>query len=505
MSTHRRFLSPRAGISPDTPIALARKIRIANLSALIGIGASLITALFQLLHLVPTAPNEPFFSLLPSILFCVVIFLNYVRKHRIAFVTLCVDLTCILGFLSVGYGPSSGIKYLIIATAVLPTMLFDQPIIRSLLFLLNVTAFFTVTYLQSTMWPFLVPRSEPAMLETDGYLMLNQFLLFSMLFFILNYFRKDHEAYEEIIEQKNLSLEEAKEEITTQRDELEQLNVELEQKNEEISSQRDMLEQTSRSLLETNNTFRSSIQYAQRIQHGTLPSHQEIASRYPEHFVLLKPRDIVSGDAYYFRDLGDRVILATIDCTGHGVPGALMTMTVNALLDQVVLDYRLEDPAEIMEALHTGIRRAVNPASGVSNDGMDMGLVIIHPQEGRLTYCGARHNLYHLSGDEPLQTIRATNRSVGDHLTQNRPFERHEISITPGLTIYLFSDGFPDQFGGARGKKYMRKRFRELLTQHAHQPMPDQKMLLEEELNNWTSNWSIAQVDDILVMGVAIA
>jgi ligand-binding sensor domain-containing protein/serine phosphatase RsbU (regulator of sigma subunit) len=252
-------------------------------------------------------------------------------------------------------------------------------------------------------------------------------------------------------------------------------------------------------LLESkNNDITASIRYAERIQNGMLPGEAEIASILPENVLYFKPRDIVSGDFYWCKSINGVQLFAAIDCTGHGVPGAFMSLIGNDLLNQAVGDVRLTKTGEILLQMHQGLRNYF--AKEGIDDGMDMALCALLPN-GQLQFSGAKRPLFVVRKNEVI-AIKGDRFSIGEP-TNNVSFQTEVVDLVPGDMIYIFSDGFPDQFGGDPkngGKKFMIRRFRELLVSIACLPCDQQYNALNTTLNAWKGE--LEQVDDVLVWGV---
>ncbi len=241
-----------------------------------------------------------------------------------------------------------------------------------------------------------------------------------------------------------------------------------------------------------------SINYAKKIQAAILPS-MELFSDKLDHFVLFKPRDIVSGDFYWVEEVDGQLIIIAADCTGHGVPGAFMSMLGVSLLNEIVLARKVLEPDQILNALRGKVIEALKQ-TGESRimDGMDMAVINLRQEEGKLSFSGAVNPLYHISNGT-LQQIRADNMPVAIHEVMD-PFTRHEVEFGRGDTFYIFSDGFADQFGGPLQKKYMAKNLKKFLLSVQDHPMIEQGRLLEAEFENYRNG--MTQVDDVVVIGI---
>ncbi|MBA4322002.1 MAG: hypothetical protein C0408_04220 [Odoribacter sp.] len=293
---------------------------------------------------------------------------------------------------------------------------------------------------------------------------------------------------------KNQKLAESKKQIEKINADLGIRNTEVLKQNEKILQQKDIIEQKNQSITD-------SIQYASRIQSAVLPPIDFLSEWGIDSFILYKPKDIVSGDFYWGMKKKGKIIAAAADCTGHGVPGAFMSMLGHAFLDEIVNTTEAENAADILNHLRDEIINALKQKglAGEARDGMDISLVIIDPGAGKLDYAGANNPLYMIS-DGKMTKIAADRMPIGIHFTSFTPFTNHQINITKGDYLYIFSDGFADQFGGPKGKKYMYKPFQDLILRNHNKPMELQKEILDNTFIKWKSDRE--QVDDVLVIGI---
>jgi serine phosphatase RsbU (regulator of sigma subunit) len=260
-----------------------------------------------------------------------------------------------------------------------------------------------------------------------------------------------------------------------------------------------------REIEEKNKSITDSITYAKRIQQAILPHDEEFGRLLPGSFVLYLPKDIVSGDFYWISRKDDQVFVAAADCTGHGVPGALMSMIGNALLNEIVNEKNITSPPAILQHLHTGIRLLLkqDQLHGETRDGMDIALCRIDMRSRALEYAGAMRPLYIVSGGE-LKEIKADKYPIGGlQEAEERKFTGHALALSPGDMIYLSSDGFADQFGGDKGKKFMVKKFQQLLEEIYALPPGEQRARVKNVFEQWKGN--LEQVDDVLVIGIRIS
>ena len=263
--------------------------------------------------------------------------------------------------------------------------------------------------------------------------------------------------------------------------------------------QKKVIEEQKELVEEQKKDITDSIQYAENIQKALLPSAQEL-SLIPDGFVLFQPKDIVSGDFYWLQQHNNKVYFAACDCTGHGVPGAFMSMIGSSLLDEAVVEKGITQPNEIFFEVRQGFINALKQTgeAGQQKDGMDA-VLIAWDKKNKLEYSVAYNPLFLIRGGELTET-KPDRQPVGFYTDNDIPFTHHELSLEKGDTVYIFSDGYPDQFGGPKQKKYMMKNFKKLLLSIQDKKMNEQKTILETTLAEWKGDTE--QVDDILVMGV---
>ncbi|MCZ2355457.1 MAG: PAS domain S-box protein [Bacteroidia bacterium] len=277
-----------------------------------------------------------------------------------------------------------------------------------------------------------------------------------------------------------------------------------EKEKEIIEASKAELEKAYQIIEHHNHEITDSITYAFRIQTALLPPIENIQQIIPQSFVLWRPKDIVSGDFFWFAQIGHRSLIATADCTGHGVPGAFMTMIGNTLLNQIVMADDIYQPNEILERLHLGVRKALKQAEegSKSRDGMDIAFTMIDHNTKTLYYAAANRPLYFVRNGE-LEEYKADKYSIGGLQTEKeRHFTSNEISLQPGDTYYIFSDGYHDQFGGSKGRKFMTKQLKEKLIAIQDMNMESQREFLDKTIVDWMGTRE--QIDDILVVGVRI-
>lgn len=293
----------------------------------------------------------------------------------------------------------------------------------------------------------------------------------------------------------------------------------LSEKNEEIETQRDQLEEQNHELDEQKREITDSINYANRIQGALLNIDKEMLKSIPPHFILFKPKDIVSGDFYWALEKDGFIYITVADCTGHGVPGAFMSMLGVSFLNNIVKSGNNLKPAEILNELRERIINQLGQSeTGDNKDGMDMSLIRYNPKNGELVFAGANNPLYIITKDQEkagladrvveienqdsfLVEIKADKEPIG-YLQNQTPFNDHHLKIYKGESIYLFSDGYADQFGGPKDKKLGYKTFKvELLTNSILAP-EEQKTFYEQYFENWMKQCNATQIDDVCVIGM---
>ncbi|MGB0525615.1 MAG: GAF domain-containing SpoIIE family protein phosphatase [Flammeovirgaceae bacterium] len=283
---------------------------------------------------------------------------------------------------------------------------------------------------------------------------------------------------------------------------IEERTARIREQSEEIAAQKEKIQHSYENLAKTSQKVTASINYAKRIQEALLPNRKAIQKAFPESFVLFKPRDIVSGDFYWFNRKNDLTFLAALDCTGHGVPGAFMSMIGNELLNEAINRAGLTEPGQILEHMHKGVRKDLRQYETENRDGMDMVICTINKQNSELKFAGANNPIIYIQDDE-LFVIKGNRFPIGGKQREvERNYQQHTIDISKPTIFYLCSDGYQDQFGGRDGKKFMVKKFRKLLYAIHNLPMDEQKEILESTLTKWMNG--TRQVDDILVMGIRV-
>lgn len=282
-----------------------------------------------------------------------------------------------------------------------------------------------------------------------------------------------------------------------------------------LQKERDIANSHKQQVERKNSEIIDSINYAKKIQDAILPPESKLRATVPDSFVVFMPKDIVAGDFYWFDRIGDEVFFAAADCTGHGVPGAMLSLVCANKLQRVVKELDFYEPAEILNQVRDLIASTLGESDGVMNDGMDISFCRLNLKTKKLCYAGAHNSLYRITEKNGFEEaeLRAENEThvlleyKGDKqpiamFDHGKPFSQKQIQLKEGDVIYISTDGFPDQFGGKDKRKMMHKRFRQLLLDTSSLPLDDQADILEKEFREWQGNEP--QVDDVCIVGVRI-
>jgi serine phosphatase RsbU (regulator of sigma subunit) len=283
----------------------------------------------------------------------------------------------------------------------------------------------------------------------------------------------------------------------------------IEEKNFELERQKDSIEEKNIRIQRINKNITGSINYASRIQQAVLPKTGFYRKYLDDIFVYFRPKEIVSGDFYWFSrsEAENKVFIAAADCTGHGVPGAFMSLIGITFLNQIVNAEHITEPDLILNKLHQNIRSSLNQARNQSRDGMDIAICAIDYNKNIIEFAGARNPLIYIVNNQ-LYQLKADNMDIGGIQKESeRRFNKQTITLEKGMLLYLFTDGFQDQFGGTEKQKYMRKNFKDLLLKIHQSDMIIQYQLLDEAYEAWITqedSSKLEQIDDVLVVGVRV-
>ena len=273
-------------------------------------------------------------------------------------------------------------------------------------------------------------------------------------------------------------------------------NLALANANQELSIQKGLIEAK-------NTKITDSIKYAQRIQSAILPNIDTIKAVLPNSFVLFKPKDIVSGDFYWFHTTEDKILIAAVDCTGHGVPGAFMSMIGYEILNEIVNVWHIFESDKMLNNMHILVRKALKQAETNNKDGMDLVVCVIDKTKHLVEYSGAKNPLIYIQNNE-LKEIKGNKMPIGgEQKEEQRLFTKHiiELGLAP-TTFYLFTDGYQDQFGGEKIQKFMIRQMRNLFLEIHQQDLALQQQILDQTIETWRGNEK--QIDDILIIGMSI-
>ncbi len=278
-------------------------------------------------------------------------------------------------------------------------------------------------------------------------------------------------------------------------------NIEIEEKNAHLNDANIEISSKKAEIEEKNLNIMDSIRYAKRIQQTILPRDVFVEKHLPESFILYKPKDIVSGDFYWMEMVQNRVYISAVDCTGHGVPGAFVSIVGYNSLNRTLMEFKLEKPSDILIKLNDlVVDTFVRHSDSDVKDGMDMSLISLDIETNKIEFAGAQNPLY-IVNDDGLEEIKGNKQPIGSSL-EPKVFDNHEVKAKKDDMLYLFTDGYIDQFGGPKGKKFMRKRFKELLQSIHKMDVKTQKLHLDNTIKEWMVNEE--QLDDILVIGIRV-
>jgi serine phosphatase RsbU (regulator of sigma subunit) len=296
--------------------------------------------------------------------------------------------------------------------------------------------------------------------------------------------------------QSAISLENA-----TMYQELEDLNRTLEEKVKERTQK---LNQTLEEVEKANTKIMDSIQYAKMIQGSLLPNSDEVKRHLPESFFIWQPRDIIGGDIYFTEFFEDSYLVAVMDCTGHGVPGAFMTMIASSGMKRIIRDEGCHEPGMILKRLNFVVKTLLKQdmAQTLSDDGLDAAICLVKPQEKRLIFAGAKLPLLYIHQGK-VKEIKGNRHSIGYKRSDlHFTFTNHSVNIEEDMAFYLLTDGFTDQLGGERGRSFGKRRFKNLLRKHAGEPFETQRERLLQTFTEYKGNYE--RLDDVTVVGFAL-
>ncbi|MBL7931139.1 MAG: SpoIIE family protein phosphatase [Bacteroidia bacterium] len=446
-----------SGISEEYEESLKRRIKLANF-----------IAIFALVVSVPNIPVYIYFKmwLIVFTSLCVVgicalsIFLQSKKKHVLGFGTLIFSMTLLLDIMSLQFGLSTNFHFFHLCTCMTALILLTNHVtLRNFTITVALGSFFFMLfYLQNKPGLVTVTDEVARVLKYYGYFNYFTIFMFSIMFF--SSFVKQNALF-----QDKLSLQ----------------NVILEHRNKQIVD---------------------SIEYAKYIQDAILPPMNTVKTHLEESFVFYKPKDIVAGDFYWIDPQPDgSVLFAAADATGHGVPGAMVSVVCTNALNLAVKEFKLADPGLILNKTREIITDCFQKPGTNVMDGMDISLCHISADKRTLKWAGANNPLWLINNTGEITEIKANKQPVG-RTSNPQPFKTHILNLEKGDCFYLFTDGYADQFGGEKAKKYMQKRLKEFLLSIYKKPMELQRELIAHNIEKWKGN--LEQVDDICFAGVRI-
>jgi serine phosphatase RsbU (regulator of sigma subunit) len=440
------------GVHSNLAPTEVQKIRLLNSIAFIG---SLIFGLYLPIFLVLQIKSAIFASLLGDVLALLPIYFNHIGKYVFARFFFCIAMSIYLASIGIMFGEAVGMEHTLFAMGTVPAIFFNK---RRHIFGLILFTIILFTFVKFSFYIVNPLIKHPIF---SYFYSINVIITFSLLFITINGFKLEHESYEKMIEKKN-------ENIT------------------------------------------DSLRYAQRIQRAILGNEEEVLCNFKEGFIFFKPRDIVSGDFFWFSQLffnieekSSQRVLIVADCTGHGVPGAFMTVMGSALLDEIVNEKCITTPHLILYELDRKVVATLQKQNFNQSDGMDMVVLVIEEKEDNtkwVHWAGAKNPLYYVRNGQ-LHEIKGDKFPIGGNQSKfAKTFNTHTFELANDDIFYLFTDGFQDQFGGRENRKYMVKHFRNFLFEISHLPLGEQKERLEQEFVTWKGKRE--QTDDVLVIGV---
>jgi len=389
-----------------------------------------------------------------SVLYYVILKIAPIWLTKVYFCLLPTVFVSFFAVLAVGAGGAD--KYYLVICAILPLLLFNKKINYIGMVLLSTIAFFIVHYMQQE-YPPMFPLEGQQLKE---YSLFNFAMLFGLTYLFIKLFKTELIGYQEEIEKQKYIVEEKQKEIV------------------------------------------DSITYAKRIQEAILPPDQSIKEVIEDGFILYQPKDIVAGDFYWTEKRNGMQMFAAADCTGHGVPGAMVSVVCSNAINRAVNEFELTDPGQILDKTKQLVLQTFEKSVEEVKDGMDIALCCWDAQKRVLHYAGANNPLWIIrKGLNEVETVKANRQAIGKDLSTEN-FKSHPIQMFEGDSIYIFSDGFHDQFGGEKGKKYKTAKLKKYLLSIVDLPLVEQHESLRIEFEEWRGD--LEQIDDVCVIGVRL-
>jgi serine phosphatase RsbU (regulator of sigma subunit) len=445
------------GSQPNQSFAEKKKLRLMNATSVAGV---LVCGSYLLLDALINTRLAPWIYFVGFINSLLIFYFNAKHLYTLAMYLFFIGNISIVTMLSIIFGEGLAAEHLMFLASINAVFFFDRSRYILPIFIFAVACFILIKFLQT---------GDPIyQSQYVGYVYYPNILLsFVTIYLVANLFKQEHINYESEIEaQKN-----------------------------EIEQQREELEKTYKQITD-------SLRYAKRIQLALLPEEKKIDDLF-ENFIFYKPKDIVSGDFYYFTEIDKFFIIAVVDCTGHGVPGAFMTMIGNALLNHIIKENQITEPAIILKELDKRLSETLQtqPDAHKINDGMDILLCRIDVDCQEITFAGAKRNLF-IFQNNILREIKGNRFPIGSFQYKEKEFHQESFYYQKNDTMYLLTDGYTDQFGGQENKKLGSKYFKDLLLQFYLLPIHAQKTLFVKAFEDWRQHHT--QTDDVLLVGVRL-
>lgn len=410
-------------------------------------------------------------SLISTVTFLISILLFFIIKNKLykvakwiilLFIILYISAICLLT------GKDSGMIVYFIPGILFPTLIFEnKKAILALSILIGVVLISVFCVNQFNNPQIIISEDEVTFYNISSLLGCTVLTLL-----ILWYFRKTNKEYEEIIINKNKSL-------VLYNDEIKNQKLKLEEKNKGITD---------------------SINYASKIQQAILPTDLKLSYLLKDYFLFFLPKDIVSGDFYWIEKVNNKTYIAIADCTGHGVPGAMVSVVCINALNRSIQEFNLIQPKDVLNKTRELVIEAFNEKNKMIKDGMDIAICCIDSESNKLLFSGANNPLTIIRNNEAT-TLLADRQPIGK-FSFGKPFTQQEKILKKGDLIYMYSDGFADQFGGEKGKKYKSSSLINFLSNHSNKTLNEQKKILQDEFMSWKSNFE--QIDDVCILGFKI-
>ena len=451
------------GVTDDLENRLSRKIMLTNQITLLACSMT-----FLQMFMFPTISMFPLLCAISIAAYALTFWFNRKKWHTLARVYFCL-VSCVVivvtgGLISVDMNTS--FKFMLIQAFVIPMVVFD---IRETKFQLIGFLIFAISFVSFDSINEMVPMMDgvditkfdsPQNIIVNGVLCMVTLLLGNRYLQKLNYESED------------------------------KLKSSLE------------LSQAQHSRIKRQNAFiKEGISYAQRIQNAVLPKSQDIKVYIPEHFVYFQPKEIIGGDFYWQGEHDDHILMAAVDCTGHGAPGALISIIGSQMLNKIVKDQGTTDPGEVLEILNLEMIKTLHSEDTLLKDGMDISLVSIDTKNMSVRFAGAKNSLL-IMRNGIIERLRGNQTSIGEAYQIEQGYTSHEVQLEKGDTLFMLTDGIIDQFGGPKNKKMLHKRLYEVLTSNNEYSMDIQLDCLKRAVDLWQGN--LDQTDDILMIGLRI-